>query len=212
MIKQRLLSSKFSQFATGLVMGLFCLISVSSAWALIKTNQNQVATFAAGSFLYIQPIFDKTPGVIKTVVGYAGGNEPSPIFEEVSLGQTDYFESIQVTYDPEKVTYQTLLNTFWHNIDPENNEGQFCDKGAQYRTVIFYHDDNQYKLAQSTKQAILASHQVKSITTEIRPYTTFYPAEDYLQQYYKKNPIRYKYYRFICRPDKRLAEIWHKNI
>lgn len=194
-----------SNLSKTVVSLLLCLIAFG-----VK-GQSQLATFAGGCFWCMQPVFDEVPGVLETVVGYAGGNEPNPSYEDVSSGGTGYLESIQIKYDTNKITYQKLLHIFWHNIDPLDNAGQFCDKGSQYRSVIFYHDAVQMEEAKKSEQALKDQNHFANIYTEIRPFTTFYPAEEYHQKYYQKNPVRYKYYRFRCGRDQRLKEIWQKN-
>lgn len=169
---------------------------------------SQVATFAGGCFWCMQPAFDSQPGVIKTVVGYAGGAEPNPTYEQVSAGTTGYREAIQVTFDPEKISYPALLTIFWHNIDPTDSKGQFCDKGMQYLSAIYFHDEAQMAQALASHKAIIKEHRFTSLYTQILPFTTFYPAEEYHQDYYKKNPIRYKFYRYSCGRDKKLEELW----
>jgi methionine-S-sulfoxide reductase len=171
-------------------------------------GQEKIATFAGGSFWLLQPVFDSTPGVIKSVVGYAGGKEADPIAEEVDLGLTHDVEAVQITYDPTRIDFQKLIDIYWHNIDPTDGEGQFCDRGKQYRTVIFYHDNEQKELAQQSKAALLAAHQGKQVETEIKPFTTFFPAEDDQQQYYKKNLIQFKFYDFTCGKSKKLKAFW----
>jgi peptide-methionine (S)-S-oxide reductase len=166
-----------------------------------------VATFAGGCFWCMQPPFDKTPGVLHTTAGYTGGTKVDPTYEEVSDGGTGHAESVEVTYDPSKVTYQQLLDIYWHNVDPLDTGGQFCDRGNQYRTAIFYHGDEQRQLAEASKQALTKRFD-QPIATEIVPAGPFYPAEDYHQEYYKKNPIRYKFYRWNCGRDQRLTELW----
>lgn len=171
----------------------------------------QTATFAGGCFWCLQPPFDDTAGVLRTVVGYAGGKEENPTYEQVSSHQTSHVEAIQITYDPDQVNFETLLQVFWHNIDPFDASGQFCDKGAQYKAVIFAHNQEQLKVAQTSKQTIQHQFENINIVTEIRPFTNFYPAEDYHQNYYQKNPLRYKFYRYNCGRDKRLKEVWSKQ-
>ena len=173
------------------------------------TGQTSIATFAGGCFWCMQPPFDNTPGVVKTTVGYTGGAVDNPTYEQVSAGGTGHAESIQVEYDPRRVTYEQLLQVFWHNIDPTAKDRQFCDHGHQYRTAIFYHGEAQREAAERSKAALEASGKLPGpIMTEIVPASTFWPAEDYHQEYYKKNPIRYKYYRWGCGRDKRLQELW----
>ncbi len=173
------------------------------------TGQTAIATFAGGCFWCMQPPFDKTPGVIKTTVGYTGGHVDNPTYEQVSAGGTGHAESIQIEYDPSRVSYEQLLQIFWHNVDPTVRDRQFCDEGHQYRTAIFYHDEAQREAAERSKAALEASGKLPGpVVTEIVPATTFWPAEKYHQEYYKKNPIRYKYYRWGCGRDKRLEELW----
>jgi peptide-methionine (S)-S-oxide reductase len=189
------------------IVSLFISFSVNSQDDKTAT---QLATFAGGCFWTMQSDFDSVPGVVKTVVGYGGGKEASPTYEEVALGQTSHVETIQITFDPTKTNYQSLLDVYWNNIDPIDSDGQFCDRGHQYHTVIFYHDDNQKKLAMSSKDALLLKN-MGEIATEIRPLTTFYPAEEDQQEYYLKNSAQYKFYRVTCGRDKRLKEIWDKK-
>jgi peptide-methionine (S)-S-oxide reductase len=165
------------------------------------------ATFAGGCFWCMQPPFENLPGVVSTTVGYAGGTVKNPTYEQVSDGGTGHAESVQIVYDPSKITYEKLLDVFWHNVDPLTPEAQFCDHGHQYRTVIFYHDEAQHRLAEESKAA-LAKRFTKPIVTEIVAATEFWPAEDYHQKYHEKNPIRYRYYRWNCGRDQRLKEVW----
>ncbi|RJX35355.1 MAG: peptide-methionine (S)-S-oxide reductase [Desulfarculus sp.] len=173
-----------------------------------EKGQTALATFAGGCFWCMEPPFDKLPGVIATTSGYAGGHKKDPTYEEVSAGGTGHAESVQVTYDPAKVTYAQLLRVFWRNIDPMVKDAQFCDHGSQYRTAIFYHDAEQKRLAEQSRDELLKSGRFKKIYTQIVPAETFYPAEKYHQDYYKKNPLRYKFYRYNCGRDQRLKEIW----
>ena len=167
------------------------------------------AAFAGGCFWCMQRPYDDLPGVVSTTVGYTGGQKASPTYHEVSAGGTGHLESIEVVYDPKQVTYEKLLDVFWHNVDPTNPNGQFCDNGSQYRTAIFVADDAQQKAAEGSKKALAASAALKSpIVTEILTAGTFWKAEDYHQSYYKKNPIRYSFYRSGCGRDSRLKELW----
>jgi len=167
------------------------------------------ATFAGGCFWCMEGPFDHVPGVVSTTSGYTGGNVKKPSYEQVSSGATGHAESVDVVYDPAKVTYAQLLDVFWHNVDPLDGGGQFCDRGNQYRTAIFYHDAEQQRLAEESKQALEASGRFKKkIVTQIVPAGEFYAAEDYHQDYYLRNPIRYKYYRFNCGRDDRLKQLW----
>ena len=168
------------------------------------------ATFAGGCFWCMQPPYDKLPGVLKTTVGYTGGHKTNPTYEEVSGGGTGHAESIEIVFDPAKISYEKLLEIFWHNVDPLVKDRQFCDVGAQYRTAIFYHDEAQRRAAEASKAAIEKAKGWK-VATQIAAATAFYPAEEYHQEYHEKNPIRYKYYRFSCGRDQRLDELWGKG-
>ena len=168
-----------------------------------------VATFAGGCFWCMEPPFDKLNGVLATTSGYIGGLKQSPTYEEVSSGGTGHAEAVQVLYDPKKVTYEKLLDVFWHNIDPTVTDRQFCDVGSQYRTAIFVHNDAQRAAAESSKAAVDKSKPFKEpIVTPIVTATEFWPAEEYHQNYYLKNPIRYSYYRTGCGRDARLKQLW----
>jgi peptide-methionine (S)-S-oxide reductase len=172
-------------------------------------NSLETATFAGGCFWCMEPPFDTLTGVISTTSGYTGGKTKNPRYEEVSAGNTGHAEAVQIKYDPSKISYSRLLQVFWHNIDPTAVNRQFCDSGNQYRTAIFYHNETQKKLALESKQLLEKTKTFRqSIVTEITPAGTFYPAEEYHQDYYRKNPLRYKYYRYSCGRDKRLEELW----
>jgi peptide-methionine (S)-S-oxide reductase len=165
------------------------------------------ATFAGGCFWCMEPPYDELEGVISTISGYIGGTKKNPTYEEVSAGRTGHTEAVQITYDPTKISYEKLLDVFWRNIDPLTANAQFCDSGSQYRSAIFYHDEAQKKFAEASKKG-LQSRFKQPIVTEIVRATEFYSAEDYHQDYYKKNPIRYKIYRSGCGRDRRLQELW----
>ena len=174
-----------------------------------KINNKTIATFAGGCFWCMEPPFDAEPGVLETIVGYTGGSTENPTYKEVSAGGSGHTESIQIIYDPAIVSFERLLGIFWKNIDPLDPKGQFCDKGSQYRSAIFYHSGEQRELAEGSKKQIEEGGTLPgSIVTEIVPASVFYPAEEYHQEYYKKNPLRYKFYRRTCRRDKRLSELW----
>ena len=167
------------------------------------------ATFAGGCFWCVESDFDKIPGVISTTSGYTGGTTVKPTYEQVSSHNTGHAEAVEVLYDPAKVTYQRLVEYFWHTIDPTVKDQQFCDHGSPYRTAIFAQNDEQLKIAQASRGALEKSKPFKEpIVTEITLATAFYPAEEYHQDYYKKNPVRYKYYRNGCGRDARLAQLW----
>ena len=170
------------------------------------------ATFAGGCFWCMEPAFDKLNGVVSVLPGYTGGSKKDPTYEEVSSGSTGHAESVQIVYNPSKISYSDLLTVFWHNIDPTVQDRQFCDVGNQYRSAIFYHDEEQKRLAEASKKALEESKRFKGpIYTEIVPASTFYPAEEYHRQYYKKNPVRYKFYRWNCGRDARLKELWGES-
>ena len=167
------------------------------------------ATFAGGCFWCMEPPFDKLEGVKSVISGYTGGNKTNPTYEEVSSGSTGHAESVEITYDPAVISYPKLLDVFWHNIDPTVKNRQFCDVGSQYRTAIYYHNAEQKQLAEASKKALEESKRFRGpVYTEINVATTFYPAEDYHQKYYQKNPVRYKLYRYNCGRDQRLRELW----
>ncbi len=171
-------------------------------------SQTDVAIFAGGCFWCMQHDFDQVKGVVSTTAGYTGGSKVDPTYEEVSAGGTGHVEAVQVVYDPSTVSYEQLLNIYFHNIDPTRNDGQFCDKGSEYRPVIFYENEEQKQLALKYRQDLIASKKIQPVLVDILPAKTFYPAEEYHQDYYKKNPLRYKFYRSNCGRDKRLRELW----
>jgi len=167
------------------------------------------ATFAGGCFWCVEADFDKVPGVISTTSGYTGGTVANPSYEQVSAKATGHAEAVQIVYDPAKVTYEQLLDRFWHSIDPTTKDAQFCDHGSPYRTAIFTHDEAQARAAQASLAALNKSKPFKEpIVTQIVPAGAFYPAEEYHQDYYRKNPVRYQYYRSACGRDARLKQLW----
>jgi peptide-methionine (S)-S-oxide reductase len=167
------------------------------------------AIFAGGCFWCMEPPFDALDGVVSTTSGYAGGKVANPTYEQVSAGGTGHAEAVEVVYDPGKVSYEKLLDVFWHNVDPTTPDRQFCDSGSQYRTAIFVVDERQRALAEKSKRDLAASGVLRDpIVTEIVAADTFYPAEEYHQDYYRKNPIRYRFYRSGCGRDRRLRELW----
>jgi peptide-methionine (S)-S-oxide reductase len=167
----------------------------------------KTATFAGGCFWCMEPPFDALPGVVSTTSGYTGGSLANPTYEQVSSGGTGHAESVQVLYDPAKVTYEKLLETYWHNVDPLTANAQFCDHGEQYRTAIFAVDDAQLRAAEASKSSV-ARQLHQKVVTQVVKAGIFYPAEEYHQDYYRKNPIRYRFYRSGCGRDRRLKEIW----
>jgi len=181
----------------------------SSAYAQESDQGLEKASFAGGCFWCMQPFFDHLKGVKKTVVGYTGGHVPNPSYEDVSGGETGHAESIEVTFDPKEVSYQKVLSLYWHNIDPTQVNGQFVDEGTQYRTVIFYHNEEQKKIAIESKKALEASGRFnKPIVTAIEPAGPFYPAEDYHQKYYEKNSFHYNMYHSMSGREQFIKEHW----
>lgn len=174
------------------------------------TPKEETAIFAGGCFWSMQHAFEHVAGVTSTTVGYTGGTVTNPSYQQVSSGKTGHYEAIKITFNPEKISYKTLLNLYWHDTDPTNAEGQFCDFGSEYQPVIFYLNNEQKNLAESSKQALITSKKFDSIATKILPATTFYPAEDYHQHYSEKNPAAYNAYRTGCRRDNRLNAVWGK--
>ncbi len=177
-----------------------------------KNSTTQKATFAGGCFWCVEADFEKVDGVIEVISGYAGGHVENPTYQQVSAGGTGHLEAVQVIYDPAKVSYKELLDIFWKHVDPTDPGGQFVDRGSQYRTAIFYHDEDQRRLAEESKRELEQSgHFKKPIATEIIKLTQFYEAEDYHQDYYRKNPLRYKLYRFNSGRDQFLKTAWNSS-
>jgi peptide-methionine (S)-S-oxide reductase len=186
---------------------LFLSLFVPGAAGAAPSQPLARAAFAGGCFWCMVHPFDQLPGVVKVTSGYAGGHQQHPTYEEVSGGGTGHAESVEVVYDPSKVTYEKLLDTYWHNVDPFTANAQFCDHGSQYRSAIFYATPEQKRLAEESKAALQQRFK-EPIVTQIVPLTQFWPAEDYHQDYYKKNPVRYKFYRYSCGRDRRLEQVW----
>lgn len=174
----------------------------------LSLGGDETAIFAGGCFWCVQHDFDQVPGVISTTAGYTGGDVENPSYSQVSSGKTGHVEAVQVVFDPNQVTYNQLLDFYWRNVDPTRNDGQFCDKGTEYRPVIYYINEEQKQEAEASKNALIKSKKVKPVLVEILPAKTFYPAEDYHQEYYQKNPLRYQFYRSKCGRDKRLKKLW----
>jgi peptide-methionine (S)-S-oxide reductase len=193
-----------------------CCLAVGTAYGQASKPAAQPATakatFAGGCFWCMEPPYDKVPGVISTTSGYMGGKTKNPTYESISSGMTGHAEVVQVEYDPSKVTYEKLLEVFWRNVDPTQRDGQFCDHGTQYRTAVFYHSEEQKKLALASKAALEKNKPFKGdIVTEVTAAPEFYRAEEYHQDFYKKNPTRYKVYRSGCGRDARLQALWGKS-
>ncbi|MGB5398341.1 MAG: peptide-methionine (S)-S-oxide reductase MsrA [Gammaproteobacteria bacterium] len=190
------------------ILPLLCLLLFS----LSTQAATSLATFAGGCFWCMEPPFDKLDGVLSTTSGYTDGHKIDPTYKEVSAGTTGHTEAIQIEYDPAIISYEKLLAVFWKNIDPTALDYQFCDHGSQYRSGIFYHDEEQKNAADKSLAALKNTKPfAQDVVTEITAASRFYPAEDYHQDYYQKNPLRYKYYRYACGRDSRLDELWGKD-
>jgi len=183
-----------------------CVLALSAPLQAADENL-ETATFAGGCFWCTEADFDKVEGVVETISGYIGGHEEDPTYREVSSGGTGHTEAVQIKYDPGKVTYGELLDVFWVNHDPTTDTRQFCDRGSQYRPGIFYHDAEQKRLAEQSRTEVRENNSFP-VVTEITEATQFYAAEDYHQNFYKKNPLRYNTYRAGCRRNDRLKELW----
>lgn len=209
MLRHRITMARL-MFAPLLLIFILSLPALSAGQAAgPAVSRREIATFAGGCFWCMELPFDKLKGVVSTTSGYSGGRTRNPTYEEVSAGSTGHAEAVRVVYDPAKVSYSRLLEVFWHNIDPTVKDRQFCDTGNQYRSAIFFHDENQRKLALESRRKLEKSRPFREpIVTEISAAGEFYPAEEYHQDYYRKNPVRYKYYRYSCGRDKRLTELW----
>jgi peptide-methionine (S)-S-oxide reductase len=189
---------------------LSCILLIGLAGQTPRSSRltsETIATFAGGCFWCMEPPFEKHAGVISVTSGYTGGTKRHPTYEEVSEGGTGHAESVEVRFDPSKISYQQLLEIFWHNVDPLTADAQFCDHGNQYRTAIFYHDEEQHRLALASMREMQKRFK-EPIVTQIVPAGEFWPAEEYHQDYYRKNPVRYRFYRFNCGRDARLDELW----
>jgi len=191
-----------------------CVLGGLAVWSpglAVEAAEPAKAYFAGGCFWCMEEAFEKMDGVIAVVSGYMGGTVANPTYEQVSAGQTGHTESVEVSYDPAKVGYQKLLEAFWHNVDPVTPNAQFCDHGSQYRAAVFYGTDEEKRLSEESKRAIEQSKRFSEpIVTQLGKVSTFYTAEEYHQDFYKKNPIRYKYYKFSCGRAQRLEALWGK--
>jgi peptide-methionine (S)-S-oxide reductase len=194
-------------------------IFLIGAWNVQTTSQAVAdvnfskAYFAGGCFWCMEEAFEKVEGVLSATSGYMGGTVANPSYEEVSAGRTGHAESVEVVYDPDRVSYQKLLDAFWHNVDPITPNAQFCDHGSQYRSAIFFQTDEEKHASDTSKQVIEQSKRFKEpIVTQIVMASQFYPAEEYHQDFYKKNPVRYKLYKYNCGRTKRLEALWGKPL
>lgn len=189
------------------------LLGAGAALALLQVGgpadaeELATATFAGGCFWCVESDFDAVPGVKETVSGYTGGEVDDPTYKQVSAGGTGHREAVEITYDPDVVSYEELLTAFWHSVDPTDAGGQFCDRGESYETAVFVHDEEQRAAAEASKRA--AEEELgQKVVTPIETAGAFFPAEDYHQGYYEKNPLRYKYYRWNCGRDQRIEQVW----
>ena len=199
-------------FLRNLLLGAALSIALVCAADAQSSGKTAVATFAGGCFWCVESDFDKVAGVISTTSGYTGGRSANPTYKQVSAGGTGHTEAVQIVYDPARVSYEKLLEVFWVNHDPLTPNRQFCDGGNQYRAGIFYHDDEQKKAAEASKAKVIASGRFKQpVVTEIVAAGPFFKAEDYHQDYYNKNPVQYKFYRWNCGRDQRLKQLWGDN-
>jgi len=190
---------------TALVAALFAVLVVAFGGIAARAGETKTAIFAGGYFWCVEAAFDEVEGVTETISGYAGGTKPNPTYGD----HEGYQEAVKVTYDPAKVSYAKLLDHYWHNIDPFDPDGQFCDKGSAYHSVVFVGNDEEKMLAETTKEEI-AKRFNRPVATAIKPVTTFTPAEDYHQDYHNQNPVSYKYYKWACGRAQRLEQIWGK--
>lgn len=186
---------------------LILAILVSGLFGGNVSAQTKEAVFAGGCFWCLEGPFDALPGVMQTQSGYTGGQTPDPTYEQVSSGTSGHIEAMRVVYDPQQIGFEQLLGVFWRNIDPTDAGGQFCDRGPQYRSAVFYGDEEEEALTRASKAQLEESRGFK-VVTEILPRTEFYAAEEYHQDYYKKNPLRYRFYRQGCGRDQRLRQLW----
>ena len=190
---------------------LIGILNVQSTSQAAAGSTPGKAYFAGGCFWCMEEVFEKVEGVLSATSGYMGGTVSNPTYEEVSAGRTGHAESVEVVYDPAKVSYQKLLDVFWHNVDPITPNAQFCDHGSQYRSAIFFQTDEEKRASDASKQAIEQSRRfTEPIVTQIVVTSKFYPAEEYHQDFYKKNPVRYKLYKYNCGRAQRLEALWGK--
>jgi len=195
-----------------LTAALLAAMSLPATAADTPAAKTEKAYIGGGCFWCVEAVYEELPGVIATISGYMGGKTKNPTYPQVSTGSTGHNEVVQVSFDPAKVSYAQLLETFWRNIDPTQANGQFCDHGSQYRSEIFFHDDSQRKLAEASKAALQKNKPFAGeIHTLINRASQFYPAEEYHQDYYRKNPARYSYYKAACGREARLKELWKSH-
>ncbi|MEH6524551.1 MAG: peptide-methionine (S)-S-oxide reductase MsrA [Sneathiella sp.] len=198
------------RFGQVLLVSMTAILGTSTiTWHAQAADNTDTVVLAGGCFWCVESDFDNVPGVVDTVSGYTGGTVENPTYKVVSAGDSGHLEAVKITFDPEKVSYQELLDVFWRSVDPTDDGGQFCDRGESYKTAIYVNSPEQRQSAEISKRLIDASGVLSDpVVTPIIDATTFYPSEEYHQDYYTKNPIRYKYYRYSCGRDKRVREVW----
>jgi peptide-methionine (S)-S-oxide reductase len=195
---------------TRTLLGAALALALAPALGSAQSQELATATFAGGCFWCVESDFDHVPGVVETVSGYTGGTLDNPTYHQVGAGGTGHYEAVQIKFDPARVTYEQLLEAFWHSVDPTDPGGQFCDRGESYRTAVFVHDPSQRGVAEASKEAA-AEALGQPIATPIVEAGPFYPAEDYHQDYYQKNPLRYRYYRWACGRNARVEQVWGEH-
>ena len=190
------------------------MLTTLAATTVSATTEDKlaIATFAGGCFWCVESDFDAVPGVVETISGYTGGTADDPTYKQVTAGGTGHREAVQIRYDPKQVSYERLLHVFWRSVDPTDGGGQFCDRGESYQTAIFVGNEEERRIAEASKGALEQSMVLDApVVTPIEPAGEFYPAEDYHQDYYAKNPVRYRFYRFSCGRDSRVQQIWGRH-
>ena len=192
------------------ILGIATVVLLGALCDGLRAEETKTAIFAGGCFWCVESDFDHVPGVVTTTSGYIGGTVPNPAYEQVTAGGTGHFEAVRITYDPSQVSYADLLTVFWHSVDPTDPGGQFCDRGDSYRTGIFVGDEEERRLAEESKRAAEQSLG-QPIVTAIAAAGPFFPAEEYHQDYYQKNPLRYRYYRWACGRNDRVEEVWGEH-
>jgi peptide-methionine (S)-S-oxide reductase len=199
-----------TRFGQIILLSMTAMLGTSTiVWYAQAADNTETAIFAGGCFWCVESDFDNVPGVVDTLSGYTGGTTENPTYKIVSAGGSGHLEAVKITYDPDKVSYQELLDVFWRSVDPTDDGGQFCDRGDSYKTAIYVNSPEQRQSAENSKSQIDASGIPKDpVVTPVIDATTFYPSEEYHQNYYTKNPVRYKFYRYSCGRDKRVRDLW----
>ena len=197
--------ARFASLAAASMLAAFTVATVSAT----SGDGLATATFAGGCFWCVESDFDAVPGVVETVSGYTGGTAADPTYKQVTKGGTGHREAVQIRYDPKRVSYERLLHVFWRSVDPTDDGGQFCDRGESYQTAIFVGNEEERRIAEASKEALELSQVLDApVVTPVEAATEFYPAEGYHQDYYTKNPVRYRFYRFSCGRDSRVQQLW----